>query len=167
MSVEDLHQPARPGVRCAILTISDTRTPETDASGRTIHALLTAAGHAIADRRLVPDDPQAVAAITREWTTKGDIRIVVTTGGTGIARRDRTFDAIAPAFDRTLPGFGELFRMLSFRDIGPGAMLSRATAGIVGATAVFVLPGSEAAVRLAMTELIVPQIGHLARELEK
>lgn len=167
MSVEDLHQPARQGVRCAILTISDTRTPETDASGGTIHALLTAAGHVIADRRLVPDDPRAVAAIIREWTTPGDIRIVVTTGGTGIARRDRTFEAIAPTFDKTLPGFGELFRMLSFRDIGPGAMLSRATAGIAGATAVFVLPGSEAAVRLAMTELIVPQIGHLARELEK
>ena len=167
MSVEDLHQPARPGVPSAILTISDTRTPETDASGRTIHALLTAARHVIADRRLVPDDPQAVAAIIREWTTNGDIRIVVTTGGTGIARRDRTLDAIAPTFDRTLPGFGELFRMLSFRDIGPGAMLSRATAGVVGATAVFVLPGSEAAVRLAMTELIIPQIGHLARELEK
>lgn len=167
MSVEDLHQPARQGVRCAILTISDTRTPETDASGGTIHALLTAAGHVIADRRLLPDDPRAVAAIIREWTTPGDIRIVVTTGGTGIARRDRTFEAIAPTFDKTLPGFGELFRMLSFRDIGPGAMLSRATAGIAGATAVFVLPGSEAAVRLAMTELIVPQIGHLARELEK
>ena len=167
MSVEDLHKPARPGARCAILTISDTRTPGTDASGRAIHDLLTAAGHVIADRRLVPDDAPTVTAIIREWTTQAGIRIVVTTGGTGIARRDRTFDAIAPTFDKTLPGFGELFRMLSFRDIGPGAMLSRATAGIAGATAIFVLPGSEAAVRLAMTELIVPQIGHLARELEK
>lgn len=167
MSVEDLHQPTRAAVRCAILTVSDTRTPETDTSGRAIRDLLAAAGHVIADRRLVPDDPPTVAAIVGEWRDAGDIRVVITTGGTGIARRDRTFEAVEPVLEKTLPGFGEIFRTLSFRDIGPGAMLSRAMAGIAGATAVFVLPGSEAAVRLAMTALILPQIGHLARELEK
>lgn len=167
MSVEDQHRPAASPVRCAILTISDSRTPETDTSGRAIHELLAAADHVVADRRLVRDSPTEVWTIVREWAGRGDIRIVVTTGGTGIARRDSTFEAIAPLFTKELPGFGEIFRMLSHRDIGPAAMLSRATAGVIDDTAVFLLPGSEAAVRLAMTEIILPQLGHLARELEK
>ncbi len=167
MSVEDLHAPARTGVRCAILTISDTRTAATDGSGRLIRELLQAAGHEIVDHRLVPDEPADISVAVAAWAAGGDTRLIVTTGGTGIASRDSSVEAIAALFSVDLPGFGELFRRLSYDDIGPGAMLSRATAGIVHQSAVFVLPGSEHAVRLAMTRLILPQLSHLVRELEK
>jgi molybdenum cofactor biosynthesis protein B len=167
MSVEDLQRPPETAVRCAILTVSDTRTPDTDTSGRLIRDLLTTAGHLVAERALVPDDPQEVSRIVTAWTDARDIRIVITTGGTGISRRDSTFEAVTHLFSKELTGFGELFRTLSFQEIGSGAMLSRATAGIVDRSAVFMLPGSEGAVRLAMTRLIIPQLTHIARELEK
>lgn len=167
MSVEDLRRPPTTSVRCAILTVSDTRTADTDTSGHAIRDLLGADGHVVADQRLVRDDPQDISRVVSSWSHRLDIRVVITSGGTGISRRDTTFEAVAPLFSKTLDGFGELFRMLSEREIGPAAMLSRATAGIVHDTAVFVLPGSEAAVRLAMTSLILPQLGHIARELEK
>ena len=167
MSVEDLQQPPALTVRCAILTVSDTRTPETDTSGRLIRQLLTDAGHLVVERALVPDDPDEVSRIVAAWTDARNIRIVITTGGTGISRRDSTFEAVTHLFSKELTGFGELFRTLSFQEIGAGAMLTRATAGIVDMSAVFMLPGSEAAVRLAMEKLIIPQLTHIARELEK
>lgn len=167
MSVDDLHRPPTVAVRCAILTISDTRTPATDTSGRAIRELLEAAGHVVADQRIVRDEPADISLAIAGWAAQGDIRLIITTGGTGIARRDSSVEAIAALFSTDLPGFGELFRMLSYEDVGPGAMLSRAAAGIVHASAVFVLPGSEGAVRLALTRLILPQASHLARELEK
>ena len=167
MSVEDLHRPSATAVRCAVLTISDTRSEATDTSGRAIRDLLQTAGHIVAEHRIVRDEPADISLAVAGWAAGGNIRLIITTGGTGIARRDSSVEAITSLFSMDLPGFGELFRQLSFDQIGAGAMLSRATAGVVHTTAVFILPGSEAAVRLALTKLILPQIGHLARELEK
>lgn len=167
MSVEDLERPVRAAVGCAVLTISDTRTPDTDGSGSLARELLAAAGHSIIDHGLVPDEPADIASIVADWAARPGIDIIITTGGTGIARRDSSVDALRALFRTELPGFGELFRRLSFDEIGPAAMLSRATAGIIDRSAVFVLPGSTHAVRLAITQLILPQIGHIARELAK
>ncbi len=154
-------------VSCAVLTISDTRDSSTDTSGRAIADLLQQAGHAVVDRQLTKDDTGDVAAAVRAFLARGDVQAVVTTGGTGIARRDNTYDALAAMFERTLPGFGELFRALSYAEIGAAAMLTRATAGIIDARVIFLLPGSEHAVRLAMTKLILPELGHLVRELTR
>jgi molybdenum cofactor biosynthesis protein B len=162
------HRAAAPRtVRCFVLTVSDTRTAETDSSGRAIRDLLEGAGHDIAGHRIVPDEPAVVAAAVREQTDAGHVQVVITTGGTGITSRDGTFEAIDGLLDKRLDGFGELFRMLSFQEIGAAAMLTRATAGTVGRTAVFVLPGSENAVRLALTRLILPEMGHVVQQLSR
>ncbi len=152
-------------VRCAIITISDTRTAQTDTSGATIRELVTAAGHSVVATQIVPDDPEQLAAAIQMWVARTDCDAILTNGGTGIARRDATIEAIEPLFDKRLPGFGELFRMLSYSDIGAGAMLSRATAGVVGRTLVFCMPGSTGAVRTALEKLILPELAHLAWEL--
>lgn len=167
MSVDSRHLAAEAPIRAAVLTVSDTRTTQTDHSGTAVVHALEAAGHVVAGRAIVPDDPHRVTERIRGWIDQGDIRIVITTSGTGIARRDSTTDALDRIVERHLPGFGELFRALSFREIGPAAMLSRASAGIIADTAIFVLPGSEHAVRLAMDLLIVPELPHIARELTK
>jgi molybdenum cofactor biosynthesis protein B len=156
----------RPPARAAVVTVSDTRTRDTDASGRAIAEALRAAGHEITAHDLVRDEAPAIAAAV-ERHVRGGVPAVIVTGGTGISPRDVTVDALAPLFDKPLAGFGELFRRLSFEDIGPAAMLSRATAGVIGTSVVFVLPGSEHAVRLAMTRLILPELGHIAAELVK
>ena len=155
--------PAR--VRCFVLTISDTRTAGTDTSGDAIAQALAGAGHEVAGRRIVRDDPAAVGEIVR--TESANVQVIVTTGGTGITARDSTYEAISTLLDKKLDGFGELFRMLSYEEIGSAAMLSRACAGSIGTTAIFSLPGSEAAVRLAMEKLILPEIGHVVRELSR
>lgn len=167
MSVEHRDKPPSAPIPCAVLTVSDSRTLETDASGRAVHELFTAASHLVVDRRLVRDEPDDVRAIVQAWVDDGRIRVVVTSGGTGIARRDSSYEAVRGLFHKELPGFGELFRTLSFPEIGPAAMLSRAVAGTIGKVIVFVLPGSEHAVRLAMTRLIVPQVAHIVRELDR
>ena len=167
MSVSD-HRAASPGsVSCFVLTISDTRTLDTETSGRTIAELLTEAGHTVADRKIVKDNPDDVRDAVTKAIVGLRVRAVVTTGGTGIARRDSTFEALTARFEKRLDGFGELFRMLSYQEIGAAAMLSRATAGIMQGAVVFMLPGSEAAVRLATTKLIIPELGHIVRELNK
>jgi molybdopterin adenylyltransferase len=153
-------------VRSFVLTISDTRTEANDTSGDLIVGLLVAAGHVLTGRALVKDDPEAVRAAIASGRA-GSTQVIITTGGTGITSRDSTYEAIASLLDKRLDGFGELFRMLSFHEIGSAAMLSRACAGTIGQTAVFSLPGSEAAVRLAMTKLILPEIGHVVRELTR
>jgi len=152
-------------VRCAVVTVSDTRTEATDVSGRTIVDLLEHAGHVVEARAIVRDEPEQVRTIVGAHV--GRIDAVITTGGTGIASRDTTCDALEPLFQRRLEGFGQLFRALSYEEIGSAAMLSRATAGVAHGTVVFVLPGSENAVRLAMTRLILPELGHLVHELRK
>lgn len=165
MGVAEHRREAVKGVRCAVLTISDTRKPETDVSGRTIVELLEADGHVVAKRQILRDEPKDVhdAVIAQ----LGGVDVVITTGGTGITSRDSTYEAIVGLFEKRLDGFGEIFRMLSYGEIGSAAMLSRACAGIARGTAIFILPGSENAVRLALTQLILPEIGHVVRELRR
>lgn len=157
--------PSRIGV--AVLTVSDTRTVETDTGGRTISDALEAAGHTVVERAIVTDDPAAVSARVRSWLAREEIRVVITTGGTGVTSRDTTYEALAGLFEKRLDGFGELFRMLSYQEIGAAAMLSRACAGTVGRTVIFVLPGSVHAVRLALEKLLLPELGHIVRELSR
>jgi len=154
-------------VGCFVLTVSDTRTPETDTSGRLARELLEKAGHHVVGNEIVPDDPGRIQAAVRLAVESRDTEVVLITGGTGIARRDRTVETVRPMLTRELDGYGELFRMLSFQEIGSSAMLSRAVAGLVGGKAVFVMPGSRSGVNLAMTRLILPEIGHIVRELRK
>jgi molybdenum cofactor biosynthesis protein B len=154
-------------VPCFVLTVSDTRTLDTETSGRAIAEILIAAGHIVVDRQIVKDEPADVAGIVRAELAASRARAIITTGGTGIARRDSTYEAITALFEKRLDGFGELFRMLSYEDIGSAAMLSRATAGVVSGCVIFMLPGSEAAVRLGTSKLIAPELGHIVRELTK
>jgi molybdenum cofactor biosynthesis protein B len=151
-------------VPIAIVTVSDTRTAETDVSGQTIRDLAVAAGHLVVDYRIVKDEPDEVLQALQDFSA-GQAHIIIFNGGTGIGRRDRTYDVISKTLDKTLPGFGELFRLLSYQEIGAAAMLSRATAGVYGDTVVFSTPGSPHAVRLALEKLILPEIRHLAWEL--
>jgi molybdenum cofactor biosynthesis protein B len=161
--------PSGAAIRIAVLTVSDTRTEETDVGGRLVAELCAAAGHTIVSRAIVRDEPAEVAAAVQALVDGrgegGEVHAVLLTGGTGIARRDTTVEALAARFDKTLDGFGELFRMLSFAEVGPAAMLSRATAGTIGSTVVFLMPGSPAAVRLAMERLILPELGHVCAQL--
>ncbi|MDQ3169861.1 MAG: molybdenum cofactor biosynthesis protein MoaB [Acidobacteriota bacterium] len=154
-------------VRCFILTVSDTRTAANDTSGDAIAAMLAAAGHTVAGRKMVKDDARAIRDAVSYAAKSGSNDAVITTGGTGISLRDVTPDALAPLFERTLDGFGELFRMLSYEQVGSASLMSRATAGVLGRTVIFALPGSENAVRLAMEKLILPEVGHIVRELRK
>ena len=154
-------------VRCFVVTVSDTRTEATDTSGRAIADLLTAAGHVVAGRAIVPDTADLVRETLERQLASADVQAIITTGGTGITSRDSTYEVVAALMQKRLDGFGELFRMLSFDEVGAAAMMSRATAGTVGAKAIFVLPGSEHAVRLAMSRLIIPELGHVAQQLQK
>ncbi len=151
-------------VGCFVLTVSDTRTPYTDTSGLAIRTLLQEAGHVVTGHAIVPDEPPQVTAVVKEWLAHPATRVIVTTGGTGITARDGTFEAVDGLFEKRLEGFGELFRMLSFQDIGPAAMLSRATAGLRAGRIIVSLPGSEKAVRLAMERLLLPELGHLVQQ---
>jgi molybdenum cofactor biosynthesis protein B len=161
LSTEE-HRRIAPGtVSVAILTVSDTRTLETDEGGRAIESRLVAAGHTVSARRIVADERTAITAIARHLLGLPGIDALLVTGGTGLAARDQTTEAISPLFDASLPGYGELFRMLSYQEIGPAAMLSRACAGRVGQQLVFTMPGSPAGVALAMERLIVPELSHL------
>ncbi len=144
-----------------MLTVSDTRTEKTDWSGARIRALLTEAGHRVAAYAILPDDPDRVRARVAEWIGAPDVEAVIVNGGTGLAPRDTTYEAIAGLLEKRLDGFGELFRVLSYAEIGAAAMLSRAIAGVAAGTVVASLPGSTAAVELGMTKLLVPQLGHM------
>jgi molybdenum cofactor biosynthesis protein B len=154
-------------VRCFVLTISDTRTEDTDTSGRAIADLLTAAGHQVTGRAIVHDDPAAIRETIMRQMANPDVQAILTTGGTGITSRDSTFEVISALLEKRLDGFGELFRMLSFEQIGSAAMMSRALAGLAAGTIVAALPGSEAAVRLAMERLLLPELGHLVQQAGK
>jgi molybdenum cofactor biosynthesis protein B len=154
-------------VRCFVLTVSDTRTRETDTGGRAIADLLLAAGHIVADQTIVKDDPDLVRGTIERQLARPDVDAIITTGGTGITSRDSTYEAVSAMLHKRLDGFGELFRMLSYADIGPAAMMSRAVAGLVAGRIVISLPGSEAAVRLAMERLVVPEIGHLVQQARR
>lgn len=163
------HPHAIPDFRAslAVLTVSDTRTEADDRSGAAITALLEQAGHTRIDYRILPDEPGQVGQQVRTWIQVPELDGVLINGGTGIAPRDTTYEAVYGMLERRLDGFGELFRMLSYREIGARAMLSRAVAGIAGGKMVFSMPGSTPAVTLAMKELILPQLPHLAGELRR
>jgi molybdenum cofactor biosynthesis protein B len=165
VSVGEHRRTAAAAVRCAVVTVSDTRTEETDVSGRVIADMLGAAGHVVESRAIARDEPSDVRALVDAHL--GRLDAVITTGGTGLTSRDSTFEAIEGLLDKRIDGFGELFRALSYAEIGSAAMLSRAAAGTARGTAVFMLPGSEAAVRLGMEKLIIPEIGHIIRELRR
>ncbi len=152
-------------VGCAVVTVSDTRTPDTDRSGQKIQHLLREHGHTIAAYTILKDDPIAIRAQLQALNQDPAIAVVIVNGGTGIAPRDTTFDAIAQVLDKTLPGFGEIFRFLSYQDIGSRAMASRAIAGTYGRQLLFSLPGSTNAVTLAMEKLILPELTHLVKQL--
>jgi molybdenum cofactor biosynthesis protein B len=153
--------------RCAVVTLSDTRTAETDKSGRRIRELLEADGHAVAHYQILPDDPERLGGELASLLSRADVDAILTNGGTGISRRDQTIAVIERAITLPLPGFGELFRMLSWDQIGSGAMLSRAAGGIAGNKLLFAMPGSTAAAELATTKLILPELRHLIHELRK
>ena len=153
-------------VACVVLTCSDSRAHADDVSGRALREGLEAAGHTVVGQTVVRDEPEEIRAAV-ERGLQGGARAVLVTGGTGITRRDQTVEAIRPLLEKEIPGFGELFRMLSFQEIGSAAWLSRALAGTVRGTLVFVLPGSPNAVRLALDRLILPELGHAVRELSR
>jgi molybdenum cofactor biosynthesis protein B len=162
------HRRAAPvAVRSVVITVSDTRALDDDAGGALLVELLERAGHPVVGRALVPDDVDAIQQALDEAIMRDDVAAVFLTGGTGIAPRDVTPEAVVPVLDRVIPGFGELFRMLSHQEIGPAALLSRALAGTVRGRLVAALPGSRAAIRLAMERLLLPELGHLAGEAAK
>jgi molybdenum cofactor biosynthesis protein B len=167
MSTAEHRRQAPASVSVHVITVSDTRTPETDTSGTAIAELLTSAGHVLAGRTLLKDEPAQVRETVARLVADASVDAVITTGGTGITARDGTFEALDSLLEKRLDGFGELFRMLSYQEIGAAAMLSRATAGLAGRTIVLALPGSEHAVRLAMEKLILPELGHLVREARR
>ena len=154
-------------MRCFVVTVSDTRTSETDTGGQTVVELLEKSGHALAGRVIVPDEPDRMHPLLVELRDRDDVDVVLLTGGTGITSRDQTFETVSSLLEKHLPGYGELFRMLSYAEIGSAAMLSRATGGLAGRTVVLTMPGSLAAVKLAMEQLILPELGHLVREARR
>lgn len=152
---------------CMVVTCSDSRTQESDTSGKLICHLLKEKGHSIANYRIIKDEPAEIKSLLLQASKERDLQIIVINGGTGISRRDSTFEAVDGFLEKRLDGFGEIFRYLSYKDIGSSAILSRATAGIHGKLVIFSIPGSQGAVRLAMEELILPEMGHIAGELTK
>ena len=166
-SAAEHHAQAFRAVGCGVVTVSDTRTLADDRSGDLIVELLAAAGHGVAARTIVPDEPTAVASTVRELAARSDVAVILLTGGTGVAPRDQTPEAVAGLFTKELPGFGELFRMLSYQEIGPAAILSRSLGGLLGRKVLVTMPGSPAAVKLAMEKIIVPQLPHLMREARR
>lgn len=152
-------------IRCAVITVSDTRTQKSDRSGQVIIQLLQDAGHCVQSYQILKDEPDDIRQAIASLQTQQVIDLILFNGGTGISPRDTTYDAIEPLLDKTLPGFGELFRMLSYSDIGSRAMASRAIAGTIGDQLLFSMPGSSNAVTLAMEKLILPEISHLVKQL--
>jgi molybdopterin adenylyltransferase len=167
VSVEQ-HRHAAPGVLgFGLITVSDTRSPEDDVSGRTLSGMAQVAGHRVEGSVVVPDDVAAIRRAVRRMLALPGVDVVVLTGGTGFSPRDVTIDAVQPLLDQPIEGFGELFRMLSYQQVGAAAMLSRAAAGLAGDRAVFLLPGSPKAVSLAMEKLILPETAHLLAQARR
>jgi molybdenum cofactor biosynthesis protein B len=168
MAYEQHLQDAAPLVaKCAVVTLSDTRTESTDKSGRRLRELLEGDGHRLVHYQLIADEPGPLGELLTALLGRADVDVVLTNGGTGISRRDRTIEVVQRQIEQPLPGFGELFRMLSWEQIGSGAMLSRAVGGISRGKLMFAMPGSTAAVELAMTKLVLPELRHLLHELRK
>jgi molybdenum cofactor biosynthesis protein B len=160
MGHRDHREQAPRAIACYVVTCSDTRTPADDRSGAAIRELLAAHHHRVTGSIVVKDDPKAIAEVLERIARDAGTQAVILTGGTGLSSRDSTFEAVDRLLEKRIDGFGELFRWLSFQEIGPAAMLSRATAGLYRGKIVFSLPGSEGAVRLALDKLILPELGH-------
>jgi molybdenum cofactor biosynthesis protein B len=154
-------------VRCATATVSDTRTLPTDSGGQLLHDLLVAAGFEVLAREIIRDEPAAMRSLLERFRDDPRIDAVLLTGGTGLSSRDQTFETVGSLITKPLPGYGELFRLLSYQEIGPAAMLSRAIGGLMGHTVVLTMPGSPAAVRLAVERIIAPELRHLVREARR
>jgi molybdenum cofactor biosynthesis protein B len=168
MPADAEHKAAAPrSVQCYIVTVSDSRTEATDTSGRAIAELLLAAGHRVAGHTIVRDDAELVRDTVVRQLASAEVQAVITTGGTGITSRDSTYEAVSAMLQKRLDGFGELFRMLSYEQIGAAAMMSRACAGLASGRIIIALPGSEAAVRLAMERLVVPELAHMVQQAQK
>ena len=167
-SVDEHRMQAPQSVKCQIITVSDTRTEETDTSGKMLASLLEGAGYAIVDYRIVKDEYDEIRNLLHESAENQEVEAILLNGGTGIAPRDTTYEAVRSMLDKELPGFGEIFRYLSFtEDVGTAAILSRAVAGVIRRTAVFSMPGSTGAVKLATERIIVPELRHVMREIYK
>jgi len=168
MPADQEHKAQAPrSVHCFIVTVSDTRTEATDTSGRAIAELLTAGGHTVEGRAIVKDDVELVRDTIVRQLANPDVQAIITTGGTGITSRDRTYEAVTAMLQKRLDGFGELFRMLSYQQIGSAAIMSRACAGLSSGRVIVSLPGSEAAVKLAMERLVIPELPHLVQQAQK
>jgi len=154
-------------VRCVVITVSDSRTPDTDTGGQTIQQLLRDAGHEVAAYHLVKDEPVEIGTLLEKYTWDQSVDAIITTGGTGISPRDCTYETVSRMLDKELPGFGELFRTLSYQEIGSAALLSRAVAGVSRRTVIVSLPGSRGAVALAMEKLILPELAHMVGQLRR
>lgn len=154
-------------IGCAVITVSDTRTLENDTGGQAVIDRVHQAGHRVLVREIIPDEPSAIQVLIESLQARPDVDAVLMTGGTGISSRDQTFETVSGLLTKPLPGYGELFRMLSYQEIGPAALLSRAIGGLVGRTVVLTMPGSPAGVRLAMEQIILPELAHLVREARR
>jgi len=166
-SHEEHKEGAPSSIGCMVITCSDTRTPETDTSGSLIMSSLKERGHQVVSYHLVKDEPSMIRRLVKQGAKDAKVHAIIINGGTGISRRDSTFEAIDGILEKRLEGFGEIFRFLSFKEIGSAAILSRATAGVYKGTLVISIPGSEKAVLLAMDQLILSELGHMVREMTK
>jgi molybdenum cofactor biosynthesis protein B len=166
-SVVEHRQAAPPSLNLAVMTVSDTRTIESDTSGNLIVSLAESAGHRILERVILPDEPDRMRPAFLTWQANPDLHAGLVTGGTGISPRDQTYETVSSLLTKPLPGYGELFRVLSYAEIGPACILSRAVGGLLGELVILVMPGSRAAVELAMTKIILPELPHLVREARK
>lgn len=165
MSVAEHKEKAKKGVSCFVLTVSDTRDETTDQSGRLIKSLLAENGHVLAGYRIVKDEPVEIERLLKNALSRDDVDAIILNGGTGISPRDGTYEAVSRLLEKRLDGFGEIFRFLSFQEIGSAAIMSRAVAGVAGGKLLVSLPGSRAAVELAMRRLILPEIGHMISQI--
>lgn len=164
---QEHRQQAPQHVACAVITVSDTRTPETDTGGNTLVDHLEKGGFVVASRQILRDEPEPLRAVLSALSIDPHVDAILLTGGTGLSSRDETFETVSKLLTKALPGYGELFRMLSYAEIGPACMLSRAVGGLIGSKVVLTMPGSPAAVRLAMEKIIVPELRHLVREARR
>ena len=166
-AVAEHRRSAPASLNLAVMTVSDTRTLESDASGALIVSLAEAAGHRITERLIVADEPNQMRPILLDSSSRANVDAILVTGGTGISSRDQTFETVCSLLTKPLPGYGELFRMLSYAQIGPACILSRAVGGLIGSVPILVMPGSRAAVELAMTRIILPELPHIVGEANK
>jgi molybdenum cofactor biosynthesis protein B len=164
MGHREHHERSKKNVNVAIVVVSDSRTQDTDESGKVASDLLEKKGHTIAEHLLIGNDSDAIANTLSELTNRTDVDVILTIGGTGISRRDITVDVLSPLMEKKLEGFGEMFRTMSFKQIGTGALMSRSTAGVINGKVILCLPGSTAAIRLAVKRIIIPEIGHMVYE---